>query len=141
MRSAVVVAAALGLLSASAAGAEARTLGAIVPDLPNAHVAVHHPRAHAAADLPYGGGPVLHNNRTHLIFWQPAGTGMSFDPRYEAMIEQFHRVRRRDGYVDQPLWNLLVDSNFFPAVDLLADKRASRVTSPALDNVGFNAES
>ncbi len=45
------------------------------------------------------------------------------------MIEQFHKVRRRGGYVDQPLWNLLVDSDFFPAVDLLADKRASRVTS------------
>jgi hypothetical protein len=47
----------------------------------------------------------------------------------DAMIEQFHRVRRRGGYVDQPLWNLLVDSDFFAAVDLLADKRASRVTS------------
>jgi hypothetical protein len=47
----------------------------------------------------------------------------------DPMIEQFHKVRRRDGYVDQPLWNLLVDSDFFPAIDLLADKRASRVTS------------
>ena len=47
----------------------------------------------------------------------------------DPVIEQFHKVRRRGGYVDQPLWNLLVDSDFFPAVDLLADKRASRVTS------------
>lgn len=47
----------------------------------------------------------------------------------EPMIEQFHKVRRRDGYVDQPLWNLLVDTDFCSAVDLLADKRASRVTS------------
>jgi hypothetical protein len=47
----------------------------------------------------------------------------------DTMIEQFHNVRRRGGYVDQPLWNLLVDSDFFPAVDLLAGKRASRVTS------------
>ncbi len=47
----------------------------------------------------------------------------------DPMVEQFHRVRRRDGYVDQPLWNLLVDTGFFSAVDLLADKRASRVTS------------
>jgi hypothetical protein len=45
------------------------------------------------------------------------------------MIEQFHKVRRRGGYVDQPLWNLLVDSDFLSAIDLLADKRASRVTS------------
>lgn len=47
----------------------------------------------------------------------------------DPMIEQFHSVRRRGGYVDQPLWNLLVDFDFCPAVDLLADKRASRVTS------------
>jgi len=50
-----------------------------------------------------------------------------------AMIEEFHKVRRRDGYVDQPLWNLLVDHGFFPAVDLLADKRVSRVTSVTAD--------
>src|ERR1700759_2497436 len=36
-----------------------------------------------------------------------------------AMIEQFHNVRRRGGYVDQPLWNLLIDCGFFAAVDLL----------------------
>ena len=46
-------------------------------------------------------------------------------------IERYHKVRRRDGYVDQPLWNFLVDSEFFPAVDLLAGARASRVTSVA----------
>jgi hypothetical protein len=47
----------------------------------------------------------------------------------DAMIEQFHNVRRRGGYVDQPWWNLLVDCGFFAAVDLLADRQASRVTS------------
>jgi hypothetical protein len=47
----------------------------------------------------------------------------------DAMIEQFHNVRRRGGYVDQPLWNLLVDRGFFTAVDLLAERQASRVTS------------
>jgi hypothetical protein len=46
-----------------------------------------------------------------------------------SVINRFHEVRRRDGYVDQPLWNFLVDSGFFSAVDLLADARASRVTS------------
>jgi hypothetical protein len=47
----------------------------------------------------------------------------------EAAIDRFHEVRRRDGYVDQPLWNFLADSGFFPAIDLLAAGRASRVTS------------
>lgn len=46
------------------------------------------PSAHAA-DLPYGGGPVLHANRTHLIFWQPDRSGLSYDPGYESLIERF----------------------------------------------------
>ncbi|HEY2650718.1 MAG TPA: hypothetical protein VGI50_02275, partial [Solirubrobacteraceae bacterium] len=46
-----------------------------------------------AYSLPYGGGPVLHSNRTHLIFWQPAGSGLTFDAGYEAVIETFlHNV-------------------------------------------------
>jgi hypothetical protein len=41
------------------------------------------------ATLPYGGGPVLHWNRTHLIFWQPTGSGLTFDPGYQSLIETF----------------------------------------------------
>jgi hypothetical protein len=51
------------------------------------HVASRAPAR--AANLPYGGGPVLHSNRTHLIFWQPAGSGLSYDPGYESLIERF----------------------------------------------------
>jgi PKD domain len=46
----------------------------------------------SAADftsLPYHGGPVLHWNRTHLIFWAPAGSGLSFNPGYRALIKRF----------------------------------------------------
>ena len=39
--------------------------------------------------LPYTGGPVLHWNRTHLIFWEPAGSGLTFDPGYQSVIETF----------------------------------------------------
>ena len=42
-----------------------------------------------AANLPYGGGPVLHSNRSHLIFWQPAGSGLTYEPRYQSLIERF----------------------------------------------------
>jgi hypothetical protein len=42
-----------------------------------------------AANLPYGGGPVLHRNRTHVIFWEPSGSGLSFDPGYESLIQTF----------------------------------------------------
>ena len=55
-----------------------------------------HLRAHAArartgdqGNLPYGGGPVLHANRTHVIFWQPSGSDMTFDPGYMQLIETF----------------------------------------------------
>jgi hypothetical protein len=51
----------------------------------------HAPRAAIArtANLPYGGGPVLHSNRTHVIFWQPSGSGLSFDPGYMSMVNTF----------------------------------------------------
>ena len=32
---------------------------------------------------------MLHSNRTHVIFWEPAGSGLSFDPGYESLIETF----------------------------------------------------
>jgi hypothetical protein len=97
MRFAAAVAAALGLLVASAAGAEAKSVDGMVPDLPNAHVALHQPVAHAA-NLPYGVGPILHSNRTHVIFWEPAGSGLSFDPGYESLIEQFLRRVAGDSH-------------------------------------------
>ena len=58
-----------------------------------------HPRALAiAANLPYNGGDVLHSNRTHLIFWQPAGSGLSFDPGYIATIELFMKRVAADSH-------------------------------------------
>ncbi len=42
-----------------------------------------------AERLTYQGGPVLHANRTHVIFWDPAGSGLSFDPGYMALVQQF----------------------------------------------------
>jgi hypothetical protein len=53
----------------------------------------------------------------------------------ETNVARYHVVRRRGGYVDQPLWNFLVDLGFLQATDLLADGRASRVTSVAADLV------
>jgi len=49
-------------------------------------------RAHLASDpgnLPYDGGPVLHSNRTHVIFWEPDGSGLSFEPGYRSLIDTF----------------------------------------------------
>jgi hypothetical protein len=41
------------------------------------------------ANVSWCGGPVMHSERVHLIFWQPSGSGLSFDPGYESQIDQF----------------------------------------------------
>jgi PKD domain len=62
-----------GVSSDGPAGASARTVR--LPEL--------------SADLPYGGGRVLNSNHTHAIFWEPAGSGLAFDPGYESLVETF----------------------------------------------------
>ena len=90
--------------------AQAHVLQGLIRDVPGRLSRVHAVRgrgsarvagaaAHMAPDpaqaypanLPYGGGPVLHANRTHLIFWQPLGSGLTFDPGYQPLIEDFLR--------------------------------------------------
>jgi len=34
---------------------------------------------------------VLHSNRTHVIFWAPTGSGLTFDPGYESLVVTFLR--------------------------------------------------
>mgnify|MGYP001327306941 CR=1 FL=1 len=70
------------------ATAQAKPIAGVIPDLPSHATARHSPRAHAA-NLPYGGGPVLHSNRTHVIFWEPSGSGLTFEPGYRPLIESF----------------------------------------------------
>jgi hypothetical protein len=83
-----IAAAATLLLLACAAGAQARGIGGLIADIPTGgHV--HTTSGARAASLDYGGGPVLHANRTHLIFWQPTGSGLTFDSGYESLIERF----------------------------------------------------
>jgi PKD domain len=87
--------AAVALLVAAPAHAEAGRVAGIVRDIPtgasdvptatpfHARMAEHH------ANLPYGGGPVLHSNHSHVIFWEPAGAGLGFEPGYQELIETF----------------------------------------------------
>jgi hypothetical protein len=85
---AAAIAAGLSLTAAPSA-ARAKTFGGIARDVPTGT----HVRAHLEMrrdnNLPYGGGPVLHSNRTHAIFWEPAGSGLAFEPGYESLIETF----------------------------------------------------
>jgi PKD domain len=73
---------------ATAGAANAQTIAGVMRDVPTGTRLVPGIVAHAA-DVPYGGGPVLHSNRTHVIFWQPEGSGLTFDPGYQELIETF----------------------------------------------------
>jgi hypothetical protein len=46
------------------------------------------PRAQSAS-LDYQGGPVLHANVTHVIFWAPSGSDLAYDPGYESLVGRF----------------------------------------------------
>ncbi|MFN2521504.1 MAG: hypothetical protein ABR525_10740, partial [Candidatus Limnocylindria bacterium] len=90
---AVVLAALLALTATTTASATAaahpKIFGGVVADLPTAGQLHRSPLARIAAGLPYGGGPVLHANRTHVIFWQPAGSGLGYDPGYQLLVDTF----------------------------------------------------
>jgi hypothetical protein len=89
-----VLAAGLALSVAPAGGATSsthhKTFAGIIPDIPTGGHVRRSPLARAA-NLPYGGGTVMHSNRTHLIFWQPAGSGLGYEPGYVAAIQTFLR--------------------------------------------------
>jgi hypothetical protein len=47
-----------------------------------------------AANLDWQGGPVMHANRTHVIFWNPSncsfnGHACAYDPGYQALVQGF----------------------------------------------------
>ena len=87
----------IALLLVSAPGAVAKSFGGVVRDIPTGgHVATS-PRARIA-NLPYGGGPVMHSNRTHVIFWQPEGSGLTYDPGYQQQVETFLSRVARDSH-------------------------------------------
>jgi len=113
--------------SAAAAGA-----GGIVPDLPSARAAaVVSPgprRVFAPADVDFGGGPVMHSNRTHVIFWNPSGARLSWDAGYKSLIDGFlknvaadsHKatnVYALDGQYTDATGHAFYDSTFAGALD------------------------
>jgi hypothetical protein len=85
LRITLVLVAALAVLFPSAALARHR-LGGLIRDVARR---AHHARVADFGVLPYGGGMVLHRNHAHLIFWQPAGSGLTFEPGYRALIVRF----------------------------------------------------
>jgi hypothetical protein len=101
LRAATTAVAATALLAAAAAialvapaspaiaeAAHEKFFGGVVADIA-AGSHVHVAPLARIANLPYGGGSVLHSNRTHVIFWQPDGSGLTYDPGYQAQVETF----------------------------------------------------
>jgi hypothetical protein len=86
---AALLAATVGMvLFASPAAAQDKRFGGMVRDVPTGAVQAHI-ASERHANLPYGGGPVLHSNRTHVIFWVPSGSGLALDPGYQSLVETF----------------------------------------------------
>ena len=84
---AVALAGVAALAAVAPAAAQAKFIGT-TPDVPSgthADIAMNQ----KAPVLPYNGGRVVHSNRTHPIFWEPAGSGLTFDPGYESLIQTF----------------------------------------------------
>jgi hypothetical protein len=104
-RRAVSVIIALVVLVGLASSAAAKSFGGVVADIPTGGHVTTSPRAHVA-NLPYGGGPVMHSNRTHVIFWQPQGSGLSYDPGYAQQIEMFLRRVARDSHKTTNVYSL-----------------------------------
>jgi hypothetical protein len=78
------------MLSAGlAASAQAKPLHGLIADTAAHRTHISRNPVRHAGGLPYGRGPVLHWNRTHVIFWAPAGSGLGFDPGYQALIDTF----------------------------------------------------
>jgi len=129
----LLAAACLTLPVVAAAAAQGKSFGGVVPDVPSgagvpgapiAHAAAGAdvpgaPIAHAAAgagvpgapiaraaNVPYGGGEVLHSNRTHVIFWQPTGSGLTFDAGYESLIETFLQDVAADSHKTTNVYGL-----------------------------------
>jgi PKD domain len=81
---AVLAACALAAPAASAAG-----IHGVVPDLPTGATSPRAAQVISGASLDYGGGPVMHSNRTHVIFWNPSNKALTWDPGYQDLITGF----------------------------------------------------
>ncbi len=75
----------LGNRCAIALGDSLTRISGVAPDVASASAVA----AQAGSAITYEGGPVLNANRTHVIFWDPAGSGLRFDPGYTALVQQF----------------------------------------------------
>jgi hypothetical protein len=152
-----LLAAALALLAVSPTLAQAKFFGGAVPDVPGGAAATAATaagpvtQAHVAEQsdtLPYNGGRVLHSNRTHVIFWDPDGSGLAFDPGYQTLIETFltdvaadsHRttnVYSLSGQYTDGTGRAAYDSTYGGSVVATDPLPANGCTEPAMTGPGW----
>lgn len=84
----VAIPAATAVLAVTASAARAAGIGGVVPDQPTGAPSPRVPRVLGGAALDYQGGPVMHTNRTHIIFWNPSGA-FTWDSGYQQLIIKF----------------------------------------------------
>ncbi len=102
----MIAAVVLLALAAAAAPAAASPPGAVPDGAVAAASQVARVRPAAAEVLPYDGGPVLHSDRPYLVFWLPSGAGLSFDPGYMALFEQFLAGVAHDSHAQTNVYSL-----------------------------------
>jgi PKD domain len=95
----------IALLLMVAPAANAKRFSGLVPDIPTGGHVRSTPTARIA-NLPYGGGPVMNTNRTHVIFWQPTGSGLAYDPGYATQVETFLRRVAHDSHKTTNVYSL-----------------------------------
>jgi hypothetical protein len=141
----------LALPAAAPGMARAKTFAGIARDVP-AGPGGGHAQAHTAsrhANLPYGGGPVLHFNRTHAIFWAPGGSGLAFDAGYQPLIETFLTDVAADSHKTSNVYGLsgqysdgsgpaAYDSTFSGAVTATDPLPANGCTEPPMTGPGWS---
>ncbi|MGH2884904.1 MAG: PKD domain-containing protein [Solirubrobacteraceae bacterium] len=104
LASAVVVAAVATFAAIAPAAAQAKFID-VTPDVPSG-TQPHITPDQKAPVLPYNGGRVINSNRTHPVFWEPAGSGLTFDPGYESLIETFLTDVAADSYKTTNVYSL-----------------------------------
>jgi len=157
--------AALLLLGTAPAHAQAGVIAGIVPDVPSQATGTPgtagtagtagttstqvRPRISTAEDrLPYGGGRVLHTNRTHVIFWQPTGSTLAYDPGYQPLVDAFLTDVAADSHKTTNVYSLsgqytdstgraAYDSTYGGSVTATDPLPASGCTEPAMTGPGW----
>jgi len=142
--------AALAPFAVAPAIAQAKRFAGIARDVPTGTHIQAHLASSRRANLPYGGGPVLHSNRTHAIFWAPAGSGLAFDPGYESLIETFLLDVAADSHKTTNVYGLsgqyrdaggpaAYDSTYGGAVVATDPLPANGCTEPPMTGPGWSA--